>query len=131
MDEGVLMTAELRLFMGGYDDSDSQERRRLGGDLANALEAVAEVRPREGVAPAPAKSAGAIEWAELVVTLVGTLPVVMQTIQSWLGRRGGLSPDRRASVTVKIGEDEITVNSEWNAEQQELVRAFLERHAAD
>jgi hypothetical protein len=83
------------------------------------------------VAPPHAKSAGAIEWAELVVTRVGTLPIVIQTIQSWPERRGGLSPDRRTSVTVKIGEDEVTVDSEWNAEQQELVRAFLERHAAD
>ena len=124
------MTAELRLFMGGYDDSDLQERAKLGGELANVLGAVAEVRPAEGVAPPHAKSAGAIEWAQLVVTLVGTLPVVMQAIQSWLERRGGLTDDRRASVTVKLGDDEITVDSEWTVEQQELVRAFLERHAA-
>lgn len=131
MGERVLMTAELRLFIRGYDDSDSQERGELGGELANELHAVAEVRPGEGPARPHAKSAGAIEWAQLVVTLVGTLPVVMQTIQSWLTRRGGLTSDRRASVTVKFGEDEITIDSEWNAEQQELVRGFLERHAAD
>ena len=89
------MTAELRLFMGGYDDSDSQERGKLAGELAHALDAVADVRPGEGVAPPRAKGAGAIEWAQLVVTLAGTLPVVMQTIQSWLERRGGVSGERR------------------------------------
>lgn len=125
------MSAELRLFMCGYDDSDEPERDQLAVDLAQELSEIAEVRHGPAVRPPGTKSAEALAWAQLVVALAGTLPVVLGAVQSWLERRERVSPGGRASVKLKLGEDEITVESAPDAEQRELVRAFLERHVDD
>jgi hypothetical protein len=126
-DEGVpAMSAELHLFMRGYEDSDAQERAELAGQLASQLHGISVVRHPPATDPPASAKGTALEWASLIVTLVGTLPVTVQAIQSWLDRRG-----RRTSVTLRLGEDEITLESPSDAEQRELLRQFLERHDSD
>lgn len=129
--EVVPMSAELRLFMRGYDDSDERERDELGVQLAQELGEIADVRHAPAARPPGAKSAEALAWAQLVVALAGTLPVVVGAIQSWLDRRAGASHGRRASVKLRLGEDEIALESAPDDDQEALVRAFLERHADD
>ncbi|MDX8030184.1 hypothetical protein SK803_08175 [Lentzea sp. BCCO 10_0856] len=67
----------------------------------------------------------------VVGTLVGlvTSPVVVRSavevVKSWLVRR------ERGSVTITCGEDALELTAVSNAQQEALVKAFLDRHATD
>jgi hypothetical protein len=118
-----LSAPELRVLMRGYDDSDPQERAELAVQLSSQLRTIAAVRHAPATDAPDGAKGDALEWAGLIVTLVGTLPVVVQAIQSWLDRRS-----RRTSVTLRLGDDEITLESASDAEQRKLLRTFLDRH---
>ncbi|WP_086666806.1 hypothetical protein [Lentzea kentuckyensis] len=67
----------------------------------------------------------------VVGTLVGVIssPAVVrgavEVVRSWLVRR------ERGSVTITCGDDKLELNAVSNAQQEALVKAFLERHATD
>ena len=67
----------------------------------------------------------------VVGTLVGLIssPAVVrgavEVVKSWLVRR------ERGSVTITCGDDKLELNAVSNAQQEALVKAFLERHATD
>ena len=108
----------------------SRQRRRrarrphdaaAGGDARRGVD---DVEHPEAEAPAGAKG-GALEWAQLVVTLAGTRAGPMITaLQGWLGRHP------RAAVTLEIDGDKLTLDEASAAEQQRLVETFLARHGA-
>lgn len=75
----------------------------------------------DATAPEGAKGSG-LEWAQLVVTLTGSLPTVVGTIRSWLGRHA------RASITLTIDGDSITISEPSDAERAALLEAWLGRH---
>jgi hypothetical protein len=74
-------------------------------------------------APEGAKGAG-LEWAQLVVTLAGTLPPFIVALQGWLGRHP------RAAVTLEIGGDKLSIPDASPAERRRLVETFLARHGS-
>lgn len=121
------MSTELHLLMVGAD-ADDEARAALAFGLRAELDEVADVRPGSASAPPGSKAGSAFEWAGLIVTLTGTLPVVMSAIESWLARR---RDDGATGVILKLGDDEITLHSASDAEQRELLDAFLERHVGE
>jgi Effector Associated Constant Component 1 len=116
---------EVRLHVVGYPDSDEDER----ADLASRLEDEIREHGIDDVAhpqgrPPPGAKGSALEWAQLVVTLAGTMPALVMAIQGWLGRH----PD--AAVTLEIGGDRLTLDKASPAERRELMEAFLGRHGS-
>lgn len=117
---------QLQLYVDGYPDSDSRERAELAqGVRRDLLELdVEQVAMPSAAAPEDAKGS-AVEWAQLVVTLAGTLPPVIAALQSWLRRHPG------ASLTVEIDGDRITLTEASARERRELIDAWLHRHARE
>jgi hypothetical protein len=108
----------------GYPDSDEEERADLTSRLrADLLAHELEVAHPRAEAPAGSKGAG-LEWAQLVVTLAGTVPAMVAALQGWLGRH------HRATVSLEIDGDKLTLDEASPAEQRRLVETFLARHGA-
>ncbi|MDS0136875.1 MULTISPECIES: effector-associated constant component EACC1 [unclassified Amycolatopsis] len=116
---------EIELVVGGWD-----------GDLAEISDASDRLQDelglldfdrlgRPGTAAEPGTRSGT---AAAVGTLVGLVssPVVLRAVvdvvKSWLERQ------KRGSVTIKCGEDSIELTAASRAQQDALVRAFLDRH---
>ena len=74
------------------------------------------------VPPPPGAKGGAVEWAQLVVTLAGTVPPLIMALQGWLGRHPS------AAVTLEIDGDTLTLGEAAPDEQRRLVETFLARH---
>jgi hypothetical protein len=73
--------------------------------------------------PAPRNSKGdALAWAELVVALSGSLPVLIGAVRSWRGRQ------REATITIECAGDRLTLSDATPEQQDELVDAWLARH---
>lgn len=114
---------EVRLHIDGYPDSDADERAELAWRLEEDLRAAeidAVSRPAAD-APQGAKG-GALAWAELVVTLAGTLPPFLAAVLGWTQRHPG------ASITLEIDGDKLTLDEASDEERRALVEAFLDRH---
>jgi hypothetical protein len=110
--------------VAGYSDSDDEERAELTTRLRADLEAYdLEVAHPEAAAPPGSKGAG-VEWAQLVVSLAGTMPAMVAALQGWLGRHRG------ATVSLEIDGDTLTLEDASEADQRRLVETFLARHAA-
>jgi hypothetical protein len=115
---------DVRVHVDGYPDSDDEERADLTSRLrADLLAYDVDVSHPATDAPPGAKGAG-LEWAQLVVTLAGTVPAMVAAVQGWLGRHP------RASVTLEIDGDRLTLEEASAADQQRLVDTFLARHGA-
>jgi Effector Associated Constant Component 1 len=114
---------EVRVHVVGYPDSDEEERADLASRLREEIRGhgIDEVS-HPAVEPPPGSKGGALEWAQLVVTLAGTVPSLVMAIQGWLGRH----PD--AAVTLEIGGDRLTLDEASPADRQRLLEAFLGRH---
>jgi hypothetical protein len=115
--------AEVRVYVGGFPDSDPDERVELAWGLEDDLAAyeVGRVSRAPALAPAGAKGA-ALEWAQLVVALTGTVPGLVAAVRSWLERHP------RASVTLEIEGDRVTLTGSGTPEGRELLEAWLDRH---
>jgi hypothetical protein len=115
--------SEVRLHVAGYPDSDDEERAELAWRLREEISggAVDDVSHPSVSAPPGAKG-GALEWAQLLVTLAGTLPPFLMAVRGWLDRHRG------AAVTVEIGGDTLTLGEGSEEDQRRLVDAFLARH---
>jgi hypothetical protein len=109
--------------VGGFPDSDPEERAelasRLGEDLI-AAELGSVSRP-SAAAPPGAKGA-ALEWAQLLVTLTGSLPGLLAAVRAWQDRHP------QASVTLEIEGDRITLSDGRSKEGRELLETWLARH---
>ena len=121
---GRIAMTEVRLHVAGYPDSDDADRAdlatRLRGDL---LAHDVDVAHPQAQAPPGAKGA-AVEWAQLVVTLAGTVPGMIAALQGWLARHP------RAAVSLEIDGDTLTLDEASPAERRRLVETFLARHGA-
>jgi hypothetical protein len=115
---------DVRVHVDGYPDSDDDERAALTTRLrADLLAHDVDVTHPEAQAPPGSKGAG-LEWAQLVVTLAGTMPAMIAALQGWLGRHP------RAAVSLEIDGDKLTLDEASPAEQRRLVETFLDRHGA-
>jgi Effector Associated Constant Component 1 len=115
---------DVRVHVAGYPDSDDEERADLATRLrADLLAHDVEASHPEGPAPAGAKGT-AIEWAQLVITLAGTVPGMVAALQGWMGRHP------RAALSLEIDGDKLTLDEASPAEQRKLVETFLARHGA-
>lgn len=114
---------EVRLHVAGYADSDAEERADLASGLREELAGgVADDVSHPSIRPPPGAKGGALEWAQLLVTMAGTLPPLIMAVQGWLGRHRG------AAVTLEIDGDTLTLGEASEAEQRRLVETFLRRH---
>jgi Effector Associated Constant Component 1 len=108
---------------GPPDSSDRRERIRLADELRDELLRinVGDVQhPRAKVAPGTKGTA--IEWAELIVSGIGSLPPIIEVIRSWLRRNQG------STVTLRIDGDELTMSDASSDERDKVLTAFLRRH---
>lgn len=114
---------EVRVHVVGYEDSDEEERAELASRLRDEMRehGIDEVS-HPPVPPPPGSKGGGLEWAQLVVTLAGTLPSLAMAIQGWLGRHPN------AAVTLEIGGDRLTLDEASPADRQRLLETFLARH---
>jgi hypothetical protein len=114
---------EVQLHVVGYADSDPAERADLAWRLQHELRPldVEDVGPAAGQLPAGAKGS-ALEWAQLVVTLAGSLPPLVAALQGWLGRHPG------ASITAEIDGDRLTLSEPSASERREVIAAWVARH---
>lgn len=116
---------QLRVHVDGYPDSDDEERADLTTRLRDELveQGVEDVSHPEAVAPGGAKG-GALEWAQLVVGLAGTIGPMITALRAWLGRHP------HAAVTLEIDGDTLTLAEASPEDQRRLVETFLARHGA-
>jgi hypothetical protein len=114
---------DVRVHVDGYPDSDDEERADLATRLREELleQGVESVSHPEATAPGGAKG-GALEWAQLVVGLAGTIGPMLTALRAWLGRHP------RAAVTLEIDGDTLTLAEASPEEQKRLVETFLSRH---
>ena len=115
---------DVRVDVAGYPDSDDEERADLTTRLRADLEAAdLDVSHPSADVPAGSKGAG-LEFAQLVVSLAGTVPAMIAALQGWLGRHRG------ATVSLEIDGDKLTLADASEADQRRLVETFLARHGA-
>jgi hypothetical protein len=115
---------QIRLHVGGYADSDPEERAELAWRLQRELHQL-DIdnisHESAGETPRGAKGSG-VEWAQLVVTFAGSLPALVAMLRSWLGRHPG------SSITLEIDGDRLTLNELSASERSELIAAWTKRH---
>lgn len=118
----------LTLTLGGDPEATAEElekmARRLRDDIMELdIEAV---KPGEKEAPEGSKGGTAIDWTTLFVTLAtsGTLTAIIAAVQTWLLR------NQKSSVTVKVGDDELTVAGAgpYSEEQKQTIAQWLNRN---
>jgi hypothetical protein len=116
---------QLRVQVQGLPDSDDEERAELASRLREEMieQGVDEVGYPQAEAPIGAKGT-ALEWAQLVVGLAGTIGPLLTALRAWLGRHPG------AAISLEIDGDKLTLDAASPADQQRLVEAFLSRHDA-
>ncbi len=117
------LDVRLRVADGDADEVD-QATQQLRRELL-ALD-VDDVRPVSG-GPAPDGSRG-VDTAQvgaLLVALVGTpglLSATVATVRDWLGRRP------HSTVELTLDGDTLTLSAATPEQQDQLVRAWLDRH---
>jgi Effector Associated Constant Component 1 len=117
---------EIELIVGGWDD-DPTEISDAGDRLREELDLLDFVRlDRPAIPSEHGTRSGAAVAAGTFLGLVASpvfLRAVVDVVKSWLER------PKRGSVTIKIGDDSIELTAATRAQQDELVQAFLDRHA--
>lgn len=118
----------LTLNIDAGSEADEQERIDLARRFRKAileLKEVDEIRPVLMPAGPGTKAVGGLDWQALAVTLAasgGVLTTLIGGVQAWL------TEHRRASVSVKIDGDELTLTGVSPIEQRHLVNEWLRRH---
>jgi hypothetical protein len=114
---------EVLVHVVGYPDSDEEERADLASRLLEEIRehGIDEVS-HPPARPPPGSKGGALEWAQLVVTMAGTVPSLAMAMQGWLGRHPN------AAVTLEIDGDRLTLDEASAGERQLLIETFLARH---
>jgi hypothetical protein len=114
---------ELKLTVHGFVDSDDRERAELTADLESVIrrcDVQAVSRPMSSV-PRGAKGSG-VEWAQLVVSFIGTVPPLLTVLSGWLDRHKG------SSITVELDGDSITLAEASDDERAELISVWVRKH---
>jgi hypothetical protein len=122
----VERTTELVLEVDPGPDGDAEEAAELALRLRDELDELDGVSARlahGGPPPSGSKGAGAVEWGTLVVQLLssGALTALLTSATGWVAR------NRRGTVRVKLGDDELELTGATSEEQQHLVADWLER----
>ena len=91
---------QLRVHVDGYADSDDEERADLASRLREEMveQGVEDVAHPEAPAPEGAKG-GALEWAQLVVGLAGTVRAMLTALRAWFGRHPAPLSRSRSTAT--------------------------------
>ncbi len=111
------------MHVDGFSDSDPEERAELAWRLQEDLIEADVGSVSRPPAPAPAGAKGpTLEWAQLLVTLVGALPGLVAAVRGWHNRHAD------ASVTLEIDGDRVTLSDGSSREGRELLAAWLQRH---
>jgi len=122
--------ATLQLHVGAGEDSDTNEVAELTLQLRQELlelDVEAVETAREGHVPEGAKAVEAIAAGGLIISLVksaGLLNAVVNTVQSWLARRGS------RSVKLELDGDVLEVTGISPQQQRDLIKTWIERNAA-
>lgn len=113
-------------------DAGAADVERLGRQLRNELRSVDVddvVAVHSDVPPARSKGPVAEVLTEWLVTLSasgGVFPTLIATVKDWLGRR---ARGQMHKVVISIDGDSLELSSATTAEQTELVKSFVQRHA--
>jgi hypothetical protein len=118
---------ELVLNIASGPDSDDEEKAQLTRQLRNRLLELNELERVEApAAPAqPGAKSVPIDWQTLIVTLAasgGVLTTLIGVVQSWLTRQD------RASVTLEVSGDKLTISGASSETQRRLVQDWVKRH---
>ena len=121
-------TTQLQLTLDAGPEADDEELEELTRQLRKEL-LESEVEridfAREGEISEKAKAGDPISWGTVLLTLAasgGALTALISLLQAWLTRHG------QSSVTVKIGDDELTVTGKPTEQQQQVINTWLSRH---
>ena len=75
---------EVRLTVAGFRDSDPEEQAELAWGLQGELSSLdVESFTRAHAEAPPGAKGAALDWAQLVVSLAGTLPALVAAVRSW------------------------------------------------
>jgi Effector Associated Constant Component 1 len=120
---GDRVVPEVWVEVAGFPDSDSEERAELASRLRTELIAaeVGTVSRPPAAAPTGAKGA-ALEWAQLLVTLTGSLPALLAAVRAWHDRHP------HAAVTLEIEGDRVTLSDRRSPEGRAMLEDWLHRH---
>jgi hypothetical protein len=118
---------ELRVEIGLDTDADAAEldaeTLQLRGELLE-LDIDSVERPSAGLAPEGARAVDAVELGTLLVQLTtGLIAPVVHSIMAWMTRR------HTRSVKLTVDSDSIELSNASASEQQQMLEAFLARHA--
>jgi hypothetical protein len=107
-------------------DADDREQAELAFLLRHDLDLLDETSvelARGGGREPGAKSGDPVEWGTLVVSAVtsGALSAVVKTAQAWVSRRRG------TALSVRIGDDELTLTGASSDEQRRVIEDWLAR----
>lgn len=124
--DGVERTTELVLAVDPGPDGDAEEAAELAlrlRDELDELDGVSARLARGGPPPPGSKGAGAVEWGTLVVQLLssGALTALLTSATGWVAR------NRRGTIRVKLGDDELELTGATSEEQRRLVADWVER----
>jgi hypothetical protein len=126
MDGRVL---NLRIELEADAELDDEQRERMARQLrAEVVELDVESVTTAPTGPPPPGAKGdPVTIGALVVALGaagGALPELIATLRSWLERRAG-----RNRISVTIDGDTLELENTTEAQRQDLVRAYVQRHA--
>lgn len=119
------MSTEIRLEVLGAEDSDAYELAELTRRLKEDLRLLdADVRHPPAEAPAGAKGS-ALEWAQVIVTLSGSLPPLIAMVRSFSRR------NRDCAVVLEANGDTLRLEGGNEDERRRLAEAWLARRERD
>ncbi|RSD16258.1 effector-associated constant component EACC1 [Amycolatopsis eburnea] len=118
--------ALLRLEPEGGADEEELDRlaRRLRAELR---ELDVDLLSAPGELPPGAKAADPVTIGSLVVAFSaagGVFPGLVETLKEWLGRQAG-----KHKIKVTIDGDTVELERATSAEREQLIDAFVRRHA--
>ncbi|HEY3472882.1 MAG TPA: hypothetical protein VGL47_47655 [Amycolatopsis sp.] len=112
------------------DDSDAEEldllSRRLRAELGE-LDVDVRAAVPAGELPEGAKGADPVTIGSLMVAFSaagGVFPGLVETLKDWLGRQSG-----KHRIKLTIDGDTVELERASSAERQQLIDAFVRRHA--
>jgi Effector Associated Constant Component 1 len=120
----VLLTTEAA---GAVPEQLARVAASLREDLL-AFGVVGADNPPAKEPPPPGARGSALEWAQLVVTLAGSLPALAGFVRGWVRDHRGVGDHRDVRVRIEIDGDAIELDGATDAESRQLLEAFLARH---
>ena len=119
---------QLTVTLDAKPDTDAEDLERLTRQLRDELSEL-DVQAdlvTGGSAPANTKAGDVIEWGTLLLTLAasgGVITALINAILTWLTNR-----NQSATITIEIGGEKLQITGNPSPEQQQLVKAFWQRH---